>query len=30
MDRPESKTENEVEVLCNKPTQQSKSMKTNV
>jgi hypothetical protein len=30
MDRPQSKTENEVEFLCNKPTQQFKSIKTNI
>jgi hypothetical protein len=27
--RPETKIEKEVEILCNKPNQQTKSMKTN-
>jgi hypothetical protein len=29
MDGPETKIENEVEILCSEPIQQSKSMKTN-
>jgi hypothetical protein len=29
MYRPETQVETEVEILCNKPSQQTKSMKTN-
>jgi hypothetical protein len=30
MHRPETRKEKEVQMLCNKPSQQTKSMKTNV
>jgi hypothetical protein len=30
MHRPETKIEKEVEILCNEPNQQTKSMKTNM
>jgi hypothetical protein len=29
MRRPETKAENDVEIVCNKPSQQTKSIKTN-